>query len=94
MPKPFDIYETSVYNEYISSVLPVIRTKTTYYELGYKVVNYELMAEQSRIEQESIDLAYTNLPTNSEILDEKTTSVIVNDTLYSTTTLTISTIIS
>ena len=94
LPKPFDIYETSVYNEYISSVLPVIRTKTTYYELGYKVVNYDLVAEQSRIEQESKDLAYQNLPTNSEVLDEKTTSIIVNDTLYSTTTLTISTIIS
>lgn len=94
LPKPFDIYETSVYNEYISSVLPLVRTKTTFYELGYRVVNYDLVAEQSRIEQESKELAYQNLPTNSEILDEKTTSIIVNDTLYSTTTLTISTIIS
>lgn len=94
LPKPFDIYETSVYNEYISSVLPVIRTKTTYYELGYRVINYDLVAEQYRIEQESKELAYQNLPTYSDILDEKITSVIVNDTLYSTTTLTISTIIS
>jgi hypothetical protein len=75
-------------------VLPLIRTKVTYYELDYVLVNYDLVAEQGRIERESIDLAYQNLPTNSEILDEKTSSIIVNDTLYSTTTLTISTIIS
>ena len=92
--KPFALYETCVYNEYISSVLPIVRTKVTYYELDYKLVNYDLLVEQSRIEQESIDLAYDNLPTNSEILDEQTTSLIINDTLYSTTTLTISTIIS
>ena len=92
--KPFALYETSVYNEYISSVLPIVRTKITYYELDYLLVNYDLVAEQSRVERESIDLAYKNLPTNSEILDEKTTSLVVNDTLYSTTTLTISTIIS
>jgi sporulation protein YqfD len=93
-PKPFALYETRVYNECISSVLPIMRTKTTYYELDYVVVNYDLVAEQGRIEQQSIDLAYSNLPTNSEILDEQTTSLIINDTLYSTTTLTIDTIIS
>ena len=92
--KPFALYETSVYNEYISSVLPLIRTRVTYYELDYMLVNYDLVAEQGRIERESIDLAYQNLPTSSEILDEQTTSVIINDTLYSTTTLTISTVIS
>ncbi len=94
VPKPFALYETSVYNQYISSVLPIVKTKVTYYELDYIIVNYDLVAEQSRIESESVDLAYKNLPTNSEILDEQTTSLIVNDTLYSTTTLTISTIIS
>ncbi|MFQ6724355.1 MAG: sporulation protein YqfD [Clostridia bacterium] len=92
--KPFALYESYVYNENISSVLPIKRTKVTYYELDYVLVNYDLVAEQGRVERESIDLAYLNLPTNSEILDEKTTSLIINDTLYSTTTLTISTIIS
>ena len=92
--KPFDIYETSVYNEYISSVIPVVMTKVTYYELGEVIVNHDLVAEQAQVEAESKHLAYENLPTNSEILDEQTTSLIVNDTLYSTTTLTISTIIS
>lgn len=94
LPKPLALYETSVYNEYISSVLPIKRVRVTYYELDYVVVNYDLVAEQARIERESVDLAYANLPTNSQILDEQTTSLIVNDTLYSTTTLTISTIIS
>ncbi len=94
LPKPFALYESCVYNEYISSVLPIIKTTTTYYELDYMVVNYDLVAEQNRIERESVDLAYQNLPTNSEILDEKTTSLVINDTLYSTTTLTISTIVS
>lgn len=93
-PKPFDIYETCVYNESISSVLPIVKTVTTYYELAETIVNYDLVAERGRIESESIDIAYQNLPSNSEILNEQTTSVVVNDTLYSTTTLTISTIIS
>ena len=92
--KPFALYETRVYNQYISSVLPIVKTRVVYYELGYQVVNYDLRAEQTRIESESVDLAYKNLPTNSDILDEQTTSLIVNDTLYATTTLTISTIIS
>lgn len=94
LPKPFALYEINVYNQYISSVLPIVKTTITYHELDYVVVNYDLLAEQSRIEKESIALAYQNLPSNSEILDEKTTSLIVNDCLYSTTTLTISTIIS
>ncbi len=92
--KPFALYESYVYNENISSVLPLKRVKVTYYQLDYMLVNYDLVAEKGRIEQESVDLAYLNLPTNSEILDEKTTSLVINDTLYSTTTLTISTIIS
>ncbi len=94
LPKPFALYETNVYNQYISSVLPIVKTTITYYELDYVVVNYDLQLEQTRIEQESINIAYKNLPSGSEILDEKTTSLIVNDCLYSTTTLTISTIIS
>ena len=94
MPKPFALYETKVYNECISGMLPIKRIKTTFYELSYKMVNYDLVAEQGRVESESIDLAYQNLPSNSSILDEQTTSLIINDCLYSTTTLTISTIIS
>jgi len=92
--KPFALYETRVYNQYISSVLPILKTKIVYYELDYQVISYDLNKEKSRIEKESIDLAFENLPTNSQILDEKTTSLIINDCLYSTTTLTISTIIS
>ena len=94
VPKPFALYETRVYNQYISSVLPIVKTKVVYYEMDYVAVSYNLAAEQARIERESVDLAYKNLPTNSDILDEQTTSLIINDTLYSTTTLTISTIIS
>lgn len=92
--KPFALYETYVYNQYISSVLPIVKTTTIYYELDYVVVEHDLVAEQGDVEAESKALAYNNLPTNSEILDEQTTSIIINDCLYSTTTLTISTIIS
>lgn len=94
LPKPFDIYETSVYNEYISSVLPIVKTTITYYELAQVIVNYDLEAEKPHVEEKSKRLAYNNLPTNSEILDEQTSSLIIQDCLYSTTTLTISTIIS
>lgn len=94
LPKPFALYETSVYNQYISSVLPIVKTTVTYYELDYVLVDYDLNVEQPKVEQQSIDLAYKNLPTNSEILDQQTSSLVINDCLYSTTTLTISTIIS
>ena len=92
--KPFALYETSVYNQYISSVLPIVKTTITYYELDYILVNNNLQAEQANVEQQSVDLAYANLPPNSEIVDQQTTSLIINDCLYSTTTLTIYTIIS
>ena len=74
--------------------IDTVKTTTTYYELDYKVIEHNLVAEQPQIEEESKRLAYDNLPTNSHILDEQTDSVIINDVLYSTTTLTISTIIS
>lgn len=92
--KVFDIYETSVYNENISSVIPLIRTKTTYYELRYVVVNHNLDAERQNCEKESKNLAYKQLPSNTQILDEQTNSLIIQDNLYCTTTLTILTIIS
>ena len=92
--KPFAIYRTYVYNENISSVLPIKRKKCVFYEMEYVLVNYDLEQERAGLEQQSVTLAYQNLPTNSEILEQKTSSVIVNDCLYVATTLTISTIIS
>lgn len=92
--KPFALYETSVYNENISSVLPIVKSKITYYELDYIVVENDLAENREKVEQESEMNAYNNLPENSKILDKQTTSIIVQDCLYSTTTLTISTIIS
>lgn len=92
--KPFDIYETSVYNENISSVLPLVRSTITYYELAYTIVNHDLYAERESCEESSKLKAYEQLPTNVEILDEQTNSLVLRDNLYCTTTLTIVTIIS
>lgn len=94
MQKPFDIYETNVYNENVSSVLPIVRTTTTYYELDYMLVSHDLVAEQSQVETLSRDNAYQMLPSNCDIVDENISSVIVQDCLYCTTTLTVLTVIS
>lgn len=92
--KPFDICEVSVYNKNISSVLPIVKSTITYYEQAYTVVNHDLHAEQDFCEQESKLRAYEQLPSNIDILDEQTSSLIIGDNLYCTTTLTVVTIIS
>lgn len=92
--KPFDIYETRVYNENISRILPIVKTTITYYEQAYTIVNHDLQAEQEVCESESKLRAYEQLHCNVDILDEQTSSLIVGDSLYCTTTLTIVTIIS
>lgn len=85
--KPFVFFETKVYNSYISSVLPIVRQKVVYFELVESVKENDLVAEQENCEQQSKILVEESLPDNTKIVDEKTYSVVANDTLFSTTTI-------
>lgn len=85
--KPFVFFETKVYNSYISSVLPIVRQKIVYFELVESVKVNDLVAEQENCEQQSKILVEESLPKNTKIVDEKTYSVVANDTLFSTTTI-------
>ncbi len=85
---PFVFYETKVYNSYISSVLPIVRQRIVFFELVESVKTNDLVAEQENNEQQSKLAARENLPVDIQIVDEKTYSVVANDTLFSTTTIT------
>jgi len=82
--KPFVFFETKVYNNYVSSILPIVRQKTIYYELqpDEKINDLENLTTQN---EKLVEEKLKNIvPTNIEILERNTTSLIVEDKLYST----------
>lgn len=85
--KPFVFYEVKVYNTYVSSVLPFVRQKLVFWELVETTKTNDLVAMQSDNEAKSKQFAYQDVPQNTQILEEKTMSVVANDTLFSTTTI-------
>ncbi len=92
--KPFALYEISVYNESVSDVLPITRSTITYHELEYVEVINDLNAEKESLEAQAYDTAYSKLPINSQVIDEQRSSVIIDNVLYCTASLTILTTIS
>ena len=84
---PFVFYETKVYNKYISDVVPFVRQKVVFIELIQQVKVNNLNAIKLDIEEESRVIA-KSLINNTTVLNETTSSVIANDILYATTTLT------
>lgn len=84
---PFVFFDVKVYNKYISNVLPFVRQKVVFTELIKQTKVNDLLALQPILEEESKDLAHNKIA-DENIIDEITSSVIVNDILYATTTLT------
>lgn len=85
--KPFVFYELKVYNTNISSLLPFVRQKLVFFELVESIKTNDLIAMQSENEAKSKQLVCQNMPQNTQILQEKTMSVLANDVLFSTTTI-------
>ena len=85
--KPFVFYELKVYNTNISSLLPFVRQKLVFYELVESVKTNDLIGMQSENEAKSKQLAYQDVAQDTQILQEKTISVLANDILFSTTTI-------
>ncbi len=85
----FAYFESSVYNEYISRVIPIVRQVTVYYELKEQLVVHDFAKERDKLSKTSIDLAYDNLVTYDEMLDEETSISIIGDKMIACTTLTL-----
>lgn len=84
----FALFETVVYNENISGILPLNRDVITYYELAETEVINDFDKEKQNLINESVELAYKELPAG-EILNETTQTSVLNDTLFAITTIAI-----
>lgn len=90
----FDFYNTTIYNETVSRLIPFSRQKIVYEELTLQEITHNLVEEQDSLKQKSYNIALNNLPTNYNLVEEKTTSTIVNGTLFANTVITINGIIN
>jgi len=84
----FALFETVVYNEYISDLVPLMRTVTVYHELAKQEIQHDFATEKDTLIAESVDQAHEALP-NGEILSEKCTTTIVDDTMYAMTVISV-----
>ena len=82
----FALFDTYVYNENISDLLPFNREVVVYRELSLAEVNHDLNAEKDALIQSCKDDVYQNLPVG-EILNEEVSTSVVGDTLYVFTTV-------
>ena len=84
---PFVFFETNVYNEYISSILPFVRQKVVYYELIEETKNNDFETLKPICEKECLDKALSKALDIGVVIDEYTHSVVVNDMLYTNATV-------
>ncbi len=82
----FALFETVVYNENISDLLPLNRDVCVHFELAETEVVNDFEKEKQKLIDESVNKAYVALPVG-EILSEKTNTSIVNDTMFAITTI-------
>lgn len=84
----FALFETVVYNENISGLLPLNRDVSVIYELEQVQIENNLAESKQKVEQNSLNLARENL-LSGEILSETTTSHFSEDKLIALTTITL-----
>ncbi len=82
----FALFETDVYNENISELIPLTRDVYTFYELDYAIITHDFEKERDELKEYSIDLAYKNLPVG-KILDKETKISIVGEKMFACTTI-------
>lgn len=90
----FALFNTTMYNENISDLVPFKRQIITYYELEVCNIEHDFELEKSALIDQSKVLAYKSLVGVDGILSENTTTIIVNDKLIATTTITFAGIIN
>ncbi len=84
----FALFETVVYNEHISGLIPFNRKVTVFYELEPVQIENDLTLKKQENEQNSLNLARQNMFAG-EILEEKTTSTLSQDKLTSVSVITL-----
>ena len=84
----FALFETVVYNENISDVLPLNRDVYVQYELIKSEIFNDFEKEKQKLIDESIDKAYEKLPVG-KILKETTETNIIADKMFAITTITV-----
>ena len=86
--KIFALFETVVYNESVSDIVPLAREVCVYYELQEMQIENNLAEKQAENEQNSLNLARQSLVAG-DILEENTTSHYLEDRLISISTITV-----
>ncbi len=84
----FALFETVVYNENISGILPLNRDVVVCYELTETEVVNDFEKQKQSLIDESLQKAYQMLPVG-DILNENTQTNVLNDTMFAITTITI-----
>ncbi len=84
----FALFETNMYNENTSDIMPLNRDVIVHYELIKQEKTNDFELEKDALIEKSVMKAYKNLPIG-EIQSEKTEISIVGDTMFAITTLTV-----
>jgi len=84
----FALFETVVYNENVSDLVPLAREVHIFYELQETEIENNLAEKQQNNEELSLNLARKNL-VSGQILNENTTSHYLEDRLISISTITV-----
>lgn len=82
----FALFETNVYNEIVSDLIPLTRDVYVYHELERQTIGRDFALEEANLIQKSKDIAYKSLPVG-DILSEKSETSIIEDTMYAVTTI-------
>ena len=89
----FALFETVMYNENMSDLLPLKREVVVCYELTQIEIVNDFELEKQGLIDKCIDLAYKELPAG-EIVGENTQTIILKDKMIATTTIMLNGIIS
>lgn len=84
----FALFEVDMYNENISDLLPLSRDVLVHYELTPTIITHDFEKEKDSLILKSKLTAKQNLPAG-EILSQNTETHIVEDVMFSTTTITV-----
>lgn len=84
----FALFESVVYNESVSGLVPFSRKVCVFYELEQVEIQNNLAEHKQEIEQKSLNLAKSKLVSGS-ILEENTTTDLQSDCLISISTITV-----
>jgi len=84
----FALFETVMYNENISDILPLNREVIVHYELIEQEVVNNFEQEQQGLVEKSIEKAYEKLPAG-QIINENTETNILDEKMFAITTITV-----